>query len=80
MLYRFHEFQRSLLSPFTAWAQATAKSFTNSLHPFSLMPGASRLAAGYELLYRLGKEYEKPAFDIKSVHSSGRDIPIVVHR
>jgi len=77
MLYQLHEFQRSLLSPFTAWAQATAKSFTNPLHPFSLMPGASRLAAGYELLYRLGKEYEKPAFDIKTVHSNGRDIPIV---
>ncbi|XQU67925.1 Poly-beta-hydroxyalkanoate depolymerase [Cupriavidus sp. H18C1] len=41
------------------------------------MPGATRLAAGYELLYRLGKEYEKPAFDIKSVRSNGRDIPIV---
>lgn len=77
MLYQLHEFQRSLLSPFTAWAQATAKSFTNPLHPFSLMPGASRFAAGYELLYRLGKEYEKPAFDIRAVHSNGRDIPIV---
>ena len=43
----------------------------------SLMPGATRLAAGYELLYRLGKAYEKPAFDIKSVRSNGREIPIV---
>lgn len=29
MLYQLHEFQRALLSPMTAWAQATAKTFTN---------------------------------------------------
>ncbi|TWG82078.1 poly(3-hydroxybutyrate) depolymerase [Cupriavidus gilardii J11] len=77
MLYQLHEFQRSFLNPLTAWAQATAKTFTNPLSPLSLVPGATRLAAGYELLYRLGKEYEKPAFDIKSVQSNGREIPIV---
>ncbi len=77
MLYQLHEFQRSFLNPLTAWAQATAKTFANPLSPLSLVPGATRLAAGYELLYRLGKEYEKPAFDIKSVRSNGRDIPIV---
>ncbi len=77
MLYQLHEFQRSMLHPLTAWAQATAKTFTNPLSPMSLVPGATRLAAGYELLYRLGKEYEKPGFDIKSVRSNGRDIPIV---
>ena len=77
MLYQLHEFQRSMLHPLTAWAQATAKTFTNPLSPLSLVPGATRLAAGYELLYRLGKEYEKPSFDIKSVRSNGREIPIV---
>ena len=77
MLYQLHEFQRALLSPMTAWAQATAKTFTNPLSPLSLMPGAQRYAAGYELLYRLGKEYEKPEFGIRSVKSNGRDIPIV---
>ncbi|CAG9173255.1 polyhydroxyalkanoate depolymerase [Cupriavidus respiraculi] len=77
MLYQLHEFQRTILNPLTAWAQATAKTFANPLSPLSLVPGATRLAAGYELLYRLGKEYEKPAFDIKSVRSNGRDIPIV---
>ncbi|RZT42592.1 polyhydroxyalkanoate depolymerase [Cupriavidus agavae] len=77
MLYQLHEFQRSMLNPLTAWMQATAKTLTNPLSPLSLLPGAPRLAAGYELLYRLGKEYEKPAFDIKTVRSNGRDIPIV---
>ncbi len=77
MLYQLHEFQRALLSPMTAWAQATAKTFTNPLSPLSMVPGAQRYAAGYELLYRLGKEYEKPEFGIRSVKSNGRDIPIV---
>lgn len=77
MLYQLHEFQRSMLNPLTAWAQATAKTFHNPLSPLSLIPGAPRMAAGYELLYRLGKEYEKPSFDIKNVRSNGRDIPIV---
>lgn len=77
MLYQLHEFQRSMLNPLTAWAQATAKTFINPLSPLSLLPGAPRMAAGYELLYRLGKEYEKPSFDIKNVRSNGREIPIV---
>ena len=77
MLYQLHEFQRSMLNPLTAWAQATAKTFVNPLSPLSLIPGAPRMAAGYELLYRLGKEYEKPEFGIKSVRSNGREIPIV---
>src|SRR4051812_48606629 len=41
------------------------------------MPGAARVAAGYELLYRLGKEYEKPAFGIRSVNVRGVEVPIV---
>lgn len=77
MLYQVYEFQRTLLNPMTAWAQATSKNFVNPLNPLSLIPGAQRFAAGYELLYRLGKEYEKPEFGIKSVLSNGRQIPIV---
>ena len=31
------------------------------------LPGANRVAAAYELLYRLGKDYEKPAWGIPEV-------------
>src|SRR5215471_5495694 len=31
------------------------------------LPGANRVAAAYELLYRLGKDYEKPAWGIDQV-------------
>ena len=51
MLYQWHEFQRALLSPMTAWAQAASKSFVNPSSPLSLVPGASRYSAAYELLY-----------------------------
>jgi poly(3-hydroxybutyrate) depolymerase len=42
----------------------------------SHMPGADRAAANYELLFRLGKEYEKPEFNIAAVEARGRTVPI----
>ena len=77
MLYQLHEFQRAMLSPLTAWAQAASKSFANPSSPFSLMPGATRMAAAYELLYRLGKDYDKPEFNIHQIVRDGRNIPVV---
>nr|WP_175799514.1 polyhydroxyalkanoate depolymerase [Burkholderia anthina] len=77
MLYQLHEFQRAMLSPLTAWAQAASKSFANPSSPFSLMPGAPRMAAAYELVYRLGKDYEKPEFNIHQIVKDGHNIPIV---
>ena len=76
MLYQYQEFQKALLQPLTAWAQATAKTFINPTNPISLHPAAPRIAAGYELLYRLGKEYEKPEFGIKNVVAHGKTVAI----
>jgi len=76
MLYQYQEFQKALLQPLTAWAQATAKTFVNPTNPLSLLPAATRIAAGYELLYRLGKEYEKPQFGIKNVVAHGKTVAI----
>nr|WP_153077177.1 polyhydroxyalkanoate depolymerase [Paraburkholderia bonniea] len=77
MLYQLHEFQRALLSPLTAWAQSAARSFANQASPLSFVPGAARLAAGYELLYRLGKDYEKPEFNLHQIVKDGHNIPII---
>lgn len=76
MLYQLQEFQRALLEPISSWAQATAKSLTNPTNPLSKVPGSERIAAGYELLHRLGKEYEKPEFGIKSVEAHGKNVAI----
>ena len=54
MLYHLYETQRSLMEPFTDFAQAASKLFSNPLSPFSQTPMAQRMAAGYDLLYRDG--------------------------
>ncbi len=75
MLYQFYEAQRSLMEPFADFAQAASKLYGTS-PVFSQLPMAQRVAAGYDLLYRLGKDYEKPEFGIKSVKVDGDDVVI----
>ncbi len=77
MLYQIYETQRSLMEPFVDFAQAASKLHSNPLSPFGQNPLAQRVAAGYDLIYRLGKDYEKPQFDIKTVEVDGADV--VVH-
>ena len=77
MLYQLHELNRTLLKPATYLAKATADVFSAPGSLFSQLPGAARLAAGYELFYRLGKSYEKPEFDIKSVEAHGANVAII---
>jgi len=76
MLYHFQEFQRAMLEPVSSWAQTTAKAFTNKTNPLSFMPTSQRIAAGYELLYRLGKDYEKPEFGIKQIPAYGKKVAV----
>ncbi len=77
MLYQIHEMNRSFLSPLIQWAEASSRLFTDPISPLAHTPFAQRIAAGYELIYRLGKEYEKPAFDIVSVPLAGKEVTIV---
>jgi len=77
MLYQLHEFNRAWLNPLVAWSQASAKMFASPDSWLSKLPEAQRVAANYELLYRLGKDYEKPAFDIGVVEVRGRKVPVV---
>ena len=77
MLYQLHEMQRSLLHPLMQWAEASSKLFTNPVSPLAHTPFSQRIAAGYELMYRLGKEYEKPEFGIKHATVNGKDVHII---
>lgn len=79
MLYQLHEWQRSMLGPLSYWAQANARMFSDNNSAFAYLPGADRLAAGCELMYRLGKEYEKPCFGIHSVTKDEQQVAIVEH-
>ena len=76
MLYQFHELTRNLLAPWVHQAQANAAFFSQSGHWWSAMPGADRLAAVNELFHRIGKDYQKPAWDITEVERQGELLPV----
>ena len=76
MLYQIFETQRTLMEPFADFAQAASKLYNNPLSPLAQHPMAQRVAAGYDLLYRLGKDYEKPEFGIRSVEVDGVNVAI----
>jgi poly(3-hydroxybutyrate) depolymerase len=77
MLYQLHEMQRSFLNPLMQWADASAKLFSNPVSPFAHTPFSQRIAAGYELMYRLGKDYEKPRFELSSTTIDGQTVGIL---
>ena len=77
MLYQMHEFGRAWMAPMTYWAEAGARMFSAQGSWLSGLPGATRMAAGYELVYRIGKDYEKPEFGIHSVDIDGVACPVV---
>ena len=77
MLYQLYETQRALLEPFADFAQATSKLYTNPLLPLSQSPFSQRISAGFDLFYRLGKGYEKPAFGIESVPVNDVNVTIM---
>ncbi|GAB2512567.1 polyhydroxyalkanoate depolymerase [Lysobacter humi (ex Lee et al. 2017)] len=77
MLYQMHELGRAWLAPMTYWADAMSKAFGTQGSWLSSVPGAARVSAGYELFYRLGKDYEKPAFGITSLEIEGTSFPVV---
>ena len=76
MLYQIYETQRALMAPFSEFASASAKLYDHPLSPFAHAPMAQRVSAGFDLLHRLAKEYEKPPFDITSATVEGVTIAV----
>ncbi len=74
MLYQLYETQRSLMEPFSDFAQAAAKMYSQP--PFKQAPFAQRVSAGLDLMYRLAKDYERPQFEIKTVDVNGVSVAI----
>ena len=67
MLYQIYETQRAMMEPFVDFAKATSKVLGNTKSPFAQNPLVQRISAGYDLMYRLGKDYLKPEFGIQTV-------------
>jgi poly(3-hydroxybutyrate) depolymerase len=76
VLYHLHELQRKFLNPLSLWAQASSELFTSPYSPLSYSPFSRRMAAGYDLLHRLGKEYEKPEFGLFSTSIDGAGVAV----
>jgi len=77
VLYQMHEWQRKLLNPLSAWADATARIFSNPYSPLAYTPFSRRLAAGYDLLHRLGKHYEKPEFGLRTALIDDVEVEVI---
>ncbi|MFT3720132.1 polyhydroxyalkanoate depolymerase [Pseudorhodoferax sp.] len=77
MLYQIYEAQRSLMEPFAEFANAASKLFGNVNSPLGHNPFSQRVAASYDLLYRLGKDYEKPEFGLRTVAVG--DVDVAIH-
>jgi poly(3-hydroxybutyrate) depolymerase len=76
VLYHLHELQRRLINPMSVWAQATSELFSSPYSPLAYTPMSRRLAAGYDLLHRLGKRYEKPEFGLSPTVVNRTPVPI----
>ncbi len=77
MLYKLYETQRSLMEPFTDLAASAAKVYGNPLSLMGQHPLSQRISAGYDLLHRLGKDYEKPEFGLRTVDVN--HVEVAVH-
>ena len=76
MLYQIYETQRSLMEPFADLAEVAAKIYSNPAMPVSQFPMAQRVSAAYDLMHRLGKDYEKPTFGLTKIDVDGVDVAI----
>ncbi len=77
MLYHLREAQRAVLKPLSTWADSVSQLYTNPYSPLAYTPFANRVSAGLELLHRLGKEYEKPEFDIDETLIDDQPVSVV---
>ncbi len=76
MIYQLYEHQRAMMEPFVDFAKATSKFLASPKGAFHQNPLMQRMSAGYDLVYRLGKDYEKPVFGLRTVEVSGVTVAI----
>lgn len=77
MLYDLHELQRSFLTPLAAFTDTGSQIFSHPYSPFAYTPVSRQIAATYELVHRLGKDYEKPAWGLGTTEINGEQVAVV---
>lgn len=65
------------MEPFSDLAHSAAKVYGNPVSLLGKNPFAQRISAGYDLMHRLGKDYEKPEFGLRTVDVDG--VTVAVH-
>lgn len=76
MLYHIREAQRAVLKPLASWADSMSHLYGDPYSPLALVPFANRISASFELIHRLGKDYEKPEFGLSTTHVDGYEVPV----
>ncbi|MGE8569932.1 MAG: polyhydroxyalkanoate depolymerase, partial [Achromobacter sp.] len=76
MLYQLHEMQRAFLTPFAAFTDAGSQLFSSPYSPLAYTPISRQMAAGYELMTRIGKEYQKPAWNLPATDINGKSVRV----
>ncbi len=76
MLYQLYETQRAMMEPFAEYARATSKMLSNPMWPISQTTSGQRASASFDLVYRLGKDYVKPEFNINTIDANGHEIAV----
>ncbi|HXE18621.1 MAG TPA: polyhydroxyalkanoate depolymerase, partial [Castellaniella sp.] len=76
MLYDLHELQRAFLAPLAAFTSTGSQLFSNPYSPLAYTPLSRQFAAAYELANRLGKDYQKPAWNLPTTTIDGRETAV----
>ncbi|HEX7387265.1 MAG TPA: polyhydroxyalkanoate depolymerase [Castellaniella sp.] len=76
MLYDLHELQRAFLTPMAAFTSTGSQLFSNPYSPLAYTPFSRQFAAAYELANRLGKEYEKPEWNLPTTTIGSHEVAV----
>src|SRR5690554_5214712 len=79
MLYDLHELQRAFLNPLSRFTDSSSLLFTHPYSPLAYTPVSRHIAATYELVHRLGKDYEKPQWHLEHTHIDGHEAAVAVN-
>ena len=77
MLYQLHELHRAIMSPIAAFTDVGSKLFSHPASPLAYTPGARQFAAGYELIHRIGKKFEKPQWQLPTTDIDGESVAVI---
>jgi poly(3-hydroxybutyrate) depolymerase len=76
VIYQLYDYGRVLMEPAALLAQKSAHLFSDRDSWFAQWPGADWAAAGYDLLYRIGKTYERRDFGIAEVEAHDTKVAV----